>query len=110
MEANPNNYFRSLYSEGVQRVKAFPFALITETSFAEYITGYNCDLTYIVDENNIFSHQYAMAVQKNSVYLDKFNTAIRQLKANGKIDRLRNRYWKKCGVLNGVVIVVSIDY
>ena len=96
--------------DGLEKVNSTAYAFIVEKTYAEYITGINCDLTFIDDNNNYFPRQFAIALNKNSNHTERFNTAIKQLKANGYIDRLRNRYWKKCGDLNGVVVVVSIDY
>ncbi len=109
MANNPDNFVRTL-SEGVDKVNTTRYALFVEKTFAEYITGINCNLTYIDDPNNYFPQQYAIALNKNSTYLEQFNSAIRQLKTNGNVtEALKNRYWKKCGVLSGVTIKVSIE-
>ncbi|CAG2161711.1 unnamed protein product [Oppiella nova] len=78
--------------EGVDKVNGSRFAFLVESSFAEFLTGMYCDLTFIVDTNNYFPRQYAIALPKDSSYLNKFDHAIRRLKKSGQLDRIKGRY------------------
>ena len=109
IKINPANLVSSLI-EGIERVNSTKYAIIVEKTFAEYMTGLHCDLTYIDDPNNYIPRQFAIALNKDSNYTNWINEKIKYLKTSGKIDGLRNRYWKKCGVLHGVTLPVSFDY
>jgi hypothetical protein len=80
--------------DGVDKVNGTRFAFLVESSFAEFLSGMYCDLTFIVDRNNYFPRQYAIALPKDSSYLNKFDHAIRRLKKSGQLDRIKGRYWK----------------
>lgn len=108
MNEEPTESFVTSLTNGSHKVKTQPFALVVEKSFAEYITGKDCDLTYIEDIEQYNPRAYAIALAKGSPHLDKFNKAINVLKSSGQLENLRNRYWKKCGVLSGVTIRVSL--
>ena len=108
MTANPEVLVTD-YKEGIEKVKTTPFAFIIEKTSAEFIVGSDCDLTYIEDQNNLHNRQFAIALPKNSPHLEKFNSAIRQLKSSGRVETLMDRYRRKCGVLKGVTVSVSFD-
>ena len=105
MEANPWLYVDRI-SYGLESVWLSQFGFIVESSIAEYMAGKHCDLTFITDQNNYSTRQYAIAVPKESIYLDQLNMAIIELKENGTIEAMRNRYWRKCDVLNATKIQV----
>ena len=109
MTNNPANLVQNR-TEGVERVNNTNYAFFVERIFAEYVTGLHCDLTYIDDPNKYMPRQYAIALNKGSNYTERFNSAIKQLKLRQKIDSLKNRYWKKCGILYGVTVEVSYIY
>lgn len=79
--------------EGFDRVNAGRYAFIVESTFAEYLTGLYCNLTILYDTRQLYPRQFAIALPKGSPYLKSFNEAIRELKANGVIDRLKAKYW-----------------
>lgn len=79
--------------EGFDRVNAGRYAFIVESTFAEYLTGLYCNLTILYDTRQLYPRQFAIALPKGSPYLKLFNEAIRELKANGVIDRLKAKYW-----------------
>ena len=93
-----SDVFMSSYSEGFERVKnnSTGFCFFAEGVSAEYIVGNNCELTIIRDPVNPFPRKFAIALPKNSTYIQGFNSAIIQLKANGVFDTLKTKYWKKC--------------
>jgi ABC-type amino acid transport substrate-binding protein len=83
--------------EGIDRVNNSRYAFIIETSFAQFLSGKYCNLTYIEDKLNHFLRQYAIALPKDSPLKQSFNNAIKELKANGILDRLKVKYWNnKC--------------
>ena len=110
MNTNPEGFVHPKNSkEGIKRVKTTPYAFIVEKTLADKITGQECDLTYIEDQNNLINpRQFAIALPKGSPHLETFNSAIRQLKSVGGVDRIRDRYRRKCGFLKGVTINVSL--
>ena len=93
MQNNPEVMTKSIW-EGVERVKNSRYAYILEASSAKYLVGQDCSLKYI--EETYFPKHYALALTKNSVHKEKFNTAIRQLKSSGELDTIYNKYWRKC--------------
>ena len=103
MEANPDNYFNA---ETKDRLMTTPYAMLVERPYAEQMVGKICELTIIVEPNTPYPSHFAIALPKGSAYLDKFNTAIRELKTSGRIDNMLQRYRKRCGVLKGVTIPV----
>ncbi len=63
----------------------------------EYAIDQNCDLTVIVDEQNRYPREYAIALQKESPHMESFNRAIRSLNQTGKLEQLKRKYWNtKC--------------
>ena len=84
--------------EGIARVKdnTTRFGFFTEGLTAEYFVGEDCELTFIADPEYPFPRQYAIVLPKNSTYIQGFNSAIIQLKANGVLNTLKDKYWKKC--------------
>ena len=103
--------FVNSYREGVEKAKSSKFAFLGESPIAQYVTSFDCDLTYIKDETNLFPLKYAMAFPKgvdHLNYVNQVNAAITHLKSSGRINTLRNRYWKEdCNVLRGVYLNVS---
>jgi len=71
--------------------------MIMETSTALFHANRNCELMVYGDD--LFPAQMAFAMPKGSYWRTKFNTAISELKADGIIQQLQDKYWKfgKCG-------------
>ncbi|KAI2811088.1 hypothetical protein BLOT_002259, partial [Blomia tropicalis] len=92
MIRNPNALVGSA-KEGFDRVNAGRYAFIVESTFAEYLSGLYCNLTTLYDTRQLYPRQFAIALPKGSPHLEAFNEAIRELKANGEIERLRQLYW-----------------
>ncbi|KAJ6223561.1 hypothetical protein RDWZM_002106 [Blomia tropicalis] len=96
IQANPKGSIRT-YAKGLDRVRQGKYAMIVESSAAEFITASDCDLKTLHDNHGIYDREYAIAVQKGSPYLAKFNNAIRNLKQDGTIKELQKTYWNsKC--------------
>ena len=93
MQNNPERLTNSI-RDGVERVKNNRYAYILEASSAKYLVGQDCSLKYI--EETHFPKHYAIALAKNSVHKEKFDSAIRQLKSSGELDIIYNKYWRKC--------------
>ncbi|XP_054160574.1 glutamate receptor ionotropic, kainate 4-like [Oppia nitens] len=88
--------------EGVQNTLNTEYAFIQESVANEYAADQNCELTIIHDKKNYYSRQYAIGLQKGSPFKPEFDRAIKQLKSDGTVDKLKRRYWKtKC--LSGAV-------
>ena len=100
------------YREGAERAKSSKFAFLGESPVAQYFTSFDCELTSIKDETNLYPIQYGIAFPRGVEhlnYLNQVNAAITHLKSSGKINTLWNRYWKEnCNVLRGVYVIVSV--
>lgn len=77
--------------EGVDKVNNSRYGFIIESSFAEFLSAMYCNLTYI--ESNQFPRQYAIALPKDSQFKEPINNAIRKIKSNGVLNRLKAKYW-----------------
>jgi hypothetical protein len=80
--------------EGVKRVKTSKYAFITESPFNEYVANRDCDLTVIDDNRQHFKYEYAIALQIGSKYHNLMSNALRHLKKTGKLQDLKDKYWK----------------
>jgi len=92
MNSNPDFFVRSV-SEGITRVSQGNYVFIGESAAIDYVTSRRCDLTHM-KSGWIYDRDYGIAMQKNSPYINSFNTAINQLKVNGKIEELKQKWWK----------------
>jgi hypothetical protein len=81
-------------SEGIDLVKNTKYAFIQESPANEFIAANDCDLTIIHDKMDYFKKEYAIAVATDSLYLKKFNNAIKKLEKNGFLAQLKQKYWK----------------
>ena len=70
---------------------------------AKFIAGKDCDMVVLRDTKNLRPVQYAIALQKDrpaeggETLLRKFNKAIDELKKDGTIQQLKDKYWEnKC--------------
>ena len=96
-KVNGNNSLVKTYREGIIQVKeavaGAGLALLAESYVSEYIVGRECNLTMLPDIRGIYPRDYAIVLPKDSIYLDKFNKAIDELKTDGTIDLLKKKYW-----------------
>ncbi|KAI2811080.1 hypothetical protein RDWZM_002109 [Blomia tropicalis] len=97
MDTHPS-VFVSGEREGVEKVKREKYAFIAESPFVEYVVQRDCSLAAIDDRRKNFQFEYAIAVPLNSPLKNRFSKAIRQLKRNGRLQELKDKYWKsdKC--------------
>ena len=70
------------------------FALLVHYNMAVHIAGKHCHLAVLPDAHSLLPRKLVIALNKGSVYLDRFNGAIRDLKADGTIEKLRTKYWR----------------
>jgi hypothetical protein len=106
MDANPNTFVRG-EKEAIQRVKSNRYAFITEGPFNEYVINRDCDLTAVDDKQKNFQFEYAIAMRKDLLQRYAIADALRQMKRSGKLDELKDKYWKsdKCVEDSNVVEV-----
>jgi hypothetical protein len=112
-----NNYSELVvYSreEALLRVKFSEYAFIAKSTFNEYIADSNCNYT-VINGNNFFRQYYAIALPKGSKYLTIFNNALKILERAGKLNKLRDKYWRsKClsnsahNLFNGLLTLLFI--
>ena len=69
------------------------YALLTYSTNAEYLAAQNCDFSVLRDEDSVIQRSVAIALQKGSPYLDRFNEAVREMHADATVERLKNKYW-----------------
>lgn len=91
----PESLMPSINSGKEKVVAEGGFAMIVESTMADYIVGQNCNLTALPDTRNIHPRLHAIALAKGSPYLEPINQAIRELKADGTMASLKAKYWKK---------------
>lgn len=63
-----------------------------ESSTLEYITAQNCNLTKI--GSNLDSKGYGVATKINFPGKERFSVAILKMIENGKLDELKQRWWR----------------
>ncbi|CAG2166951.1 unnamed protein product [Oppiella nova] len=100
--------------EGVDRALSSNYAFIQAEAANEYQMGSNCDLTVIHHKQEYYPIEYAIGLQKGSPYKMDIDRAIRQLKNDGTVDRLKRKYWRtKClkdsDVVSGAVKLGAIS-
>jgi len=82
--------------EGVNKVieSHGKFAMILEANTAKYWVQKKCNLVmHKIDD--IPNRDYAFALAKNSPNTERVNTAIRELKAKGDLEKLKAKWWKE---------------
>ena len=63
-----------------------------ESSTLEYITAQNCNLTKI--GSNLDSKGYGLATRLDFPDKERFSVAILKYIENGKLDELKEKYWR----------------
>ncbi|XP_033323071.2 ionotropic receptor 25a isoform X1 [Megalopta genalis] len=89
--------FPASVEEALQRVRRQnsnnEFAYIEDSTIIKYLTMTNCDLIQVGED---FSRKpFAIAVQQGSPLKDQFNNAILQLLNKRKLEKLKDKWWKK---------------
>ncbi|XP_027204506.1 putative glutamate receptor [Dermatophagoides pteronyssinus] len=98
---NPSNMAENRQI-GIERALKTPYAFIQESINNELAMDEYCELTQIkLESQNLpkadTHYEFGIIGQKFSTHLETMNRAIRQLKANGRLDELKRRYWnRKC--------------
>ncbi|KOC68268.1 Glutamate receptor, ionotropic kainate 3 [Habropoda laboriosa] len=89
--------FPATQEDAVRRVRRVDsnneFAYIEDSTTIKYLTMTNCDLVQVGED---FSRKpYAIAVQQGSPLKDQFNNAILILLNKRKLEKLKDKWWKK---------------
>ncbi|PBC33353.1 Glutamate receptor, ionotropic kainate [Apis cerana cerana] len=89
--------FPASTEEALRRVRRLDsnneFAYIEDSTTIKYLTMTNCDLIQVGED---FSRKpYAIAVQRGSPLKDQFNNAILILLNKRKLEKLKDKWWKK---------------
>lgn len=93
LQAHPKSMVNSM-SLGLEHVNKGKYALIVESTFAEFMAGQNCNLTILKDDRGLYQREYAIALPKGSQWLEPFNKAIKELQTEGTIDQLKKIHWE----------------
>lgn len=95
--------YEDSYKEGALHVKGAEgsFVMMMEASSGLYYAGQHCEL--MVYGEDLFPTSMAFPMPQGSVWRVKFNDAIAELKADGIVDQLKDKYWRfgKCGMADG---------
>lgn len=86
----------------------FIITIITtqEQLYNELAVDEHCELKQFIvptdeDQRNIIPFKYTIALRRGSPYVEKFNKAIQELKANGRLEEIKQRYFnQKCNSAN----------
>lgn len=101
MVDNGTSLTRSNYEGGKKASNpATRLAYITTTLTAESLINsysHNCNLTMLADNRNLVRYEYAIALQKDSPWKEPIDRAITELKQDGTLQKLKDKYWvKRC--------------
>ena len=93
MKTDDSNFVRS-NKEGVERVlrDKGTYAFLMESTSIDFIIERECDLTQVGKLLN--TKGYSIAMRKNSPYLATISSTILQLQETGKLQLLKNKWWK----------------
>lgn len=113
LNSEPNRLI-STSEDGVGRVRngGGKFVFITESATGDYWANLTpCDLIQI--STNLPKTEYAFAVAKGSPIKARLDSAIKQLKENGELEKIQKKWWEhKCssGALHswGALIVLPL--
>lgn len=99
---NSANAWVEDYDEGVQRAESSKgrFVMFMESASAEYYARNHCNLMLFGD--NLFPTSMAFALPKTSVYRKRINDALREIREDGMMKELEDRYWKFGGNCDNV--------
>ncbi|CAH2241761.1 jg16325 [Pararge aegeria aegeria] len=80
---------------GLERVKSETenYAFLMESSSIEYLVERNCDVAQV--GGLLDSKGYGIAMKKNSPYRQPMSESILQLQEQGKISRMKDKWWKE---------------
>ncbi|CAG2170550.1 unnamed protein product, partial [Oppiella nova] len=94
--------------EGVDRALSSSYAFIQASAANEYQMGSNCHLTVIHHKQEYYPIEYAIGLQKGSPYKMDIDRAIRQLRNDGTVDRLKRKYWRTKCLKDSDVVSVAV--
>ncbi|CAG9562718.1 unnamed protein product [Danaus chrysippus] len=78
---------------GLERVKNENYAFLMESTSIEYMVERNCDVARV--GGMLDSKGYGIAMKKNSPYRQPMSESILQLQEQGKITRMKDKWWKE---------------
>ncbi|CAG4929973.1 unnamed protein product [Colias eurytheme] len=80
---------------GLERVKSNDedYAFLMESTSIEYMVERNCDVAQV--GGLLDSKGYGIAMKKNSPYRQPMSESILQLQEQGKITRMKDKWWKE---------------
>jgi len=93
MNNTDNNAFVQSTHEGVERVlnEKGKYAFFVQSWVVDYLVERRCDLKQV--GGLLDNKGYGIGLPKNSPYYDQINRAVLQLKENGKLERLKRKWW-----------------
>ncbi|XP_072932711.1 glutamate receptor ionotropic, kainate 3-like isoform X2 [Epargyreus clarus] len=94
MDTHPE-YMTATNDEGLERVKSETenYAFLMESTSIEYMVERNCDVAQV--GGLLDSKGYGIAMKKNSPYRQPMSESILQLQEQGKITRMKDKWWKE---------------
>ena len=100
-------------NDGIESVLAsngeHPFVLLEDTVTAKYLASKNCQLT-LMNVKQMAKKSYGFAFGKDNFMLrDLFSQSILEMRTNGVLDSLLEKWWTPCGNDKGIDGSISLN-
>ncbi|XP_066269429.1 glutamate receptor ionotropic, delta-2-like [Branchiostoma lanceolatum] len=73
------------------------YAFIWDTPIIEYVALNDPDCSLTTAENSFYERGYGIALQRDSPYREAFSYGILQMQENGRMNKLKERWWPTTG-------------
>ncbi|XP_078665309.1 glutamate receptor ionotropic, delta-2-like [Branchiostoma floridae x Branchiostoma belcheri] len=83
--------------EGFRKVREGNYAFIWDTPIIEYVALNDPDCSLTTAENSFYERGYGIALQRDSPYREAFSYGILQMQENGRMNKLKERWWPSTG-------------
>ncbi|XP_078584743.1 glutamate receptor ionotropic, delta-2-like [Branchiostoma floridae x Branchiostoma japonicum] len=83
--------------EGFRKVREGNYAFIWDTPILEYVALNDPECSLTTAENSFYERGYGIALQRDSPYREAFSYGILQMQENGRMNKLKERWWPTTG-------------
>ncbi|XP_012945575.1 glutamate receptor 3 [Aplysia californica] len=110
---NKQRSFVESYDDGVGRVSTSDggFVMLMQSTSAEYAARRHCNL--MIYGENLFPSSMAFALPKGSYWRAKINEALSDIKSEGLLTQLKDKYWRfggDCSNIDGRKYISSAGF